>query len=265
MREQRKTKLGRQAALLATLLSATLITGQLIFPESTISAAKLAAPLHIGDTTIALPDFRQPVQALVKLLAAFFVGMVLSLVHRLTHRGEPFSRSMQHAQVLLCVSGALMMMIIGDSLARAFGIAGAVSIVRFRTPVEDPKDSMILFLSLGLGMAAGLGAFALAGAGTLFLCLVLFVLERFHHPQARSMMLSLAAEGPTFPSVHVQRVLEQNAIGYETREVCQGPEAGMKYRVQLWDDQSLEALSAQLRDGGSGIRSVIWEKSKRDR
>ena len=59
----------------------------------------------------------------------------------------------------------MMMIIIGNSLARAFGIAGAAGIVRFRTPVDDPKDVTILFLLMGLGMATGLGAFAVAGLG----------------------------------------------------------------------------------------------------
>ena len=64
---------------------------------------------------------------------------------------------MEQAQTLLCVSGAMMMIIIGNSLARAFGIAGAASIIRFRTPVDDPKDVTILFLLMGLGMSSGLG------------------------------------------------------------------------------------------------------------
>ena len=62
---------------------------------------------------------------------------------------------MEQAQTLLCVSGAMMMIIIGNSLARAFGIAGAASIIRFRTPVDDPKDVTILFLLMGLGMSVG--------------------------------------------------------------------------------------------------------------
>ena len=83
---------------------------------------------------------------------------------------------MEQAQTLLCVSGAMMMIIIGNSLARAFGIAGAASIIRFRTPVDDPKDVTILFLLMGLGMSTGLGALAVAGLGTAFLCITLLVL-----------------------------------------------------------------------------------------
>ena len=80
---------------------------------------------------------------------------------------------MEQAQTLLCVSGAMMMIIIGNNLARAFGIAGAASIIRFRTPVDDPKDVTILFLLMGLGMSTGLGQFAVAGLGTAFLCVAL--------------------------------------------------------------------------------------------
>jgi len=64
------------------------------------------------------------------------------------------SVALEQAQILLCVFGALMTIVIRDSLARAFGIAGAARLIGFRTPVEDPIDTIILFLSLGLGMAA---------------------------------------------------------------------------------------------------------------
>ena len=227
MMHGRKGKLGRQIVLFAALLCAALVAGQLAFPETSISAAKSPThPFSLTDGALTLPDFRQPLQGLLKLVAAFLVGIVLSLMHRATQQGEPFSRSMEHAQVLLCVSGALMMMIIGDSLARAFGIAGAVSIIRFRTPVEDPKDSIILFLSLGLGMAAGLGAFALTGAGTLFLCAALLALDRFQRPEQRMMTLALAAEGAVFPAAHVQKVLDGHGVEYETREISQGARCG---------------------------------------
>ena len=115
----------------------------------------------------------QPFIELGKLVAAALIGMLVTAVHKPSPRDRQGSRSMEQAQMLLCVSGAMMMIIIGNSLARAFGIAGAASIIRFRTPVDDPKDVTILFLLMGLGMSAGLGAFAVAGLGTAFLCLTL--------------------------------------------------------------------------------------------
>jgi hypothetical protein len=89
----------------------------------------------------------QPFIELGKLVAAALIGALVSAVHEPVSRDRP--RSLEQAQVLLCVAGAMMMIIIGNSLARAFGIRGAAGIVRFRTPVDDPKDVTILFLLRG--------------------------------------------------------------------------------------------------------------------
>ena len=75
-----------------------------------------------------------------RLLVAASIGALVVAVQRWTRRGRPLTRSMEQAHVLLCLAGALMMLIVGDSVARAFGIAGAAAIIRFRTPIEDPRD-----------------------------------------------------------------------------------------------------------------------------
>ena len=110
-----------------------------------------------------------PDSQLVELLSAGVIALFVTFVQKL-QRDQPLTRSMEQAQVLLCVSGALMMIsIIGNSLARAFGIAGAAGIIRFRTPVDDPKDVTVLFLLMGLGMACGVGLLPVAALGGLFL------------------------------------------------------------------------------------------------
>src|SRR5688572_14527557 len=139
----------------------------------------------------AAPARMHPFIELAKLVAAMLIGALVTWVHRPSSRERPLARSMAHAQILLCVAGALMMIVIGNSLARAFGVVGAASIVRFRTPVEDPKDVTILFILMGLGMASGLGAFAVAGLGTGFLCIALLVLDRFDRPEARLMAVEI--------------------------------------------------------------------------
>src|SRR5687768_5814173 len=94
-----------------------------------------------------------PFLELLKLAVSALLGIVITSVHKYYHRDKQLSRSLEQAETLLCVAGALMMIIIGGSLARAFGVFGAASLIRFRTPVEDPKDTTILFLLLGVGMA----------------------------------------------------------------------------------------------------------------
>jgi uncharacterized membrane protein YhiD involved in acid resistance len=81
------------------------------------------------------------------------------------------------AQILICTAGALMVVVIAGSLARAFGLVGLGSFVRFRTTIKDPTDTAVLFLLVGIGMACGLAAYAIALFGTLTVFCVLALLE----------------------------------------------------------------------------------------
>jgi Domain of unknown function (DUF4956) len=157
-----------------------------------------------------------------------------------------------------------MMIIIGNNLARAFGIAGAASIIRFRTPVEDARDITILFILMGLGMAAGLGAFAVAGLGTLFLCAMLPTLNLFSTERPRTMTVEIVAAGRDLPMAHIHQVFAVNGIVFEPREVSQGSEAMVRYLTTLRPGDSLEDLSAQLMgDGTLSIKHVSWSAPKR--
>jgi hypothetical protein len=205
-----------------------------------------------------------PLFELGKLVASAVIGMLVTVVHRQYRTERSANPALDQAQVLLCVSGAIMMIIIGNSLARAFGIAGAASVIRFRTPVEDARDITILFILMGLGMAAGLGALAVAGLGTLFLCALIPLLNVFSSEKPRQMMVEVVAEEREFPTAHVHHVFAVNAITFEPREVSQGDEATAKYLTTLRPTDSLEDLSAQLMgDGKKGIKNVSWSPPKR--
>ena len=205
-----------------------------------------------------------PIFELVKLITAALIGMLVTVVHRQYRSERQPNPTMDQAQVLLCVSGAMMMIIIGGNLARAFGIAGAASIIRFRTPVEDARDITILFLLMGLGMAAGLGALAVAGLGTVFLCAMIPILNMFSSERPRTMLVEIIAEEREFPTAHVLHVFAVNGVLFEPREVSQGDEATVKYLTTLKPTDSLEDLSAQLMgDGKKGIKNVSWSSPKR--
>ena len=205
-----------------------------------------------------------PLFELAKLIASAVIGMLVTIVHRQYRHERSANPALDQAQVLLCVSGAIMMIIIGNSVARAFGIAGAASIIRFRTPVEDARDITILFILMGLGMAAGLGALAVAGLGTLFLSALIPILNLFSSERPRQMMVEILAKDREFPMAHVHHVFAVNGILFEPREVSQGDEAEAKYLTTLKPTDSLEDLSAQLiGDGKKGIKNVSWSPPKR--
>lgn len=102
-------------------------------------------------------------------------------------------REMAQAQALLCLAGCLMVAVIGDNVARAFGLVGIGGLIRFRAALKDPRDGAIFFLLIGLGMAAGMGAYALVTSGAVLLCGLLAMVDRFwpgseKTPQMRVLM-----------------------------------------------------------------------------
>lgn len=228
-------------------------------PQQTLPITGGAAAAPVSDNALAHPLFE-----LSKLIASAIIGMLVTVVHRQYRTERQPNPTMDQAQVLLCISGAMMMIIIGNNLARAFGIAGAASIIRFRTPVEDARDITILFLLMGLGMAAGLGALAVAGLGTVFLCAMIPILNMFSSQRPRTMLVEIIADEREFPTAHVLHVFAVNGILFEPREVSQGDEATVKYLTTLKPTDSLEDLSAQLMgDGKKGIKNVSWSSPKR--
>lgn len=207
-----------------------------------------------------------PLVELLKLVAAALMAMVVTAIHKRYHKDTQLTRSLEHAQILLCIAGTLMMIIIASSVARALGIAGAASIIRFRTPVEDPKDTVVLFLLLAMGMACGLGMFAVAGLGTVFLCIFLWVLGHLGEAKPRAMTLHMVASQPEFPSAHVDRILSAWQATFEVREVTQGKESWTRYHVLLDPAVPLAVVGDQLMAGGAGgLKSVAWEHPKKEK
>jgi anti-anti-sigma factor len=243
-----------------------LVIGGLMFPGFGLEPMDPSIPVALGGGTVppTTPPWSEPVYQFLKLVVAAIVGMLVTVVHRHYRADREPNPTMDQAQVLLCISGALMMIIIGSSVARAFGIAGAASIIRFRTPVDDAKDITVLFILMGLGMAAGVGGFALAGMGTLFLCGMLPLLNVFSTPKLRLMLVEVVAKGREFPFERVEHVFALNHVLFEPREVSQGDEASVEYLATLPPDASLEEISSQLLAEGQGkIENVSWSPPKR--
>jgi anti-anti-sigma factor len=255
------------AGIAVAVVGAALVGAGLQWPG--LGPAEIAGTSAIPGVTGGSADsasvaHSNPLFELAKLITAALIGMLVTIVHRQYRHERSSNPALDQAQVLLCVSGAIMMIIIGNSVARAFGIAGAASIIRFRTPVEDARDITILFILMGLGMAAGLGALAVAGLGTIFLCAMIPLLNVFSSERPRQMMVEIVAQERNFPVAHVHHVFAVNAIVFEPREVSQGDEATAKYLTTLKPTDSLEDLSGQLMgDGKKGIKNVSWSPPKR--
>jgi len=125
-----------------------------------------------------LTHIYMPSEIIINLLISFVLGLVISFVYKKTHRGLSYSQSFVVTNIFIAVIVCMVIMIIGNNLARAFALVGALSIIRFRTVVKDTKDTAYIFWSLAVGMAAGTGSYFLALAGTViitFIAIILYV------------------------------------------------------------------------------------------
>jgi uncharacterized membrane protein YhiD involved in acid resistance len=130
---------------------------------------------------------------LANLVVAFVCGLLLSIIYRVTYRGPSYSVTFVNSLVLLSIIAAIVVMVVGNNIARAFGLVGAMSIIRFRTAIRDTMDLVFIFLALALGMACGVGLNMVALVGTFLSCLVVVVLTftNFGAPRKRHFLLQI--------------------------------------------------------------------------
>ena len=120
-------------------------------------------------------------EIMLNILVAAVLGFVISYLYRATHRGLSYSQSFTLTILYVTVIVAVVMMVIGGSLARAFALVGALSIIRFRTVIKDTKDTTFVFLALAIGMAAGTSNYFLAFVGTLMIGALILIVSQYNY------------------------------------------------------------------------------------
>lgn len=111
------------------------------------------------------------------LILSFLLSIAVAKTYQITYRGVSFSPAFMHTLVICCMVIGAVMLIIGSNIARAFSLVGALSIIRFRNAVKDPRDVAYIFLSMGIGMACGTGFYNIAIVLTLIVCLAAIILS----------------------------------------------------------------------------------------
>jgi hypothetical protein len=224
----------------------------------------------MGETLI--PELRQTVadaitghfqgilQALVTLPFATALGAALAFRPR--RRGTPpRSSPVIQTQIILSVVGALVMLVVGTSLARAFGIVGAANLIRYRAKIDDPKDAVVMLATLSLGLASGVGLYGLALVGTLFLLVVLWLIESLEPERRKTFDLKVTTGEPTTLRAPVERILRRYHIDYELRSVGQKE---LVYDAELPIDLGTDRVANAILAAGAGQDTeVVWEEKKK--
>lgn len=138
-------------------------------------------------------------QIILNSAIATICGLFIMYLYRITYQGPSYSQSFAGSLVILSMLTAIVIMVIGNNLARAFGLVGAMSIIRFRTAIKDPQDIVYIFFSLAIGMASGAGLHLVAIVGTGVVSVVTYVLSfsRGGAAQRREFLLQFSMNGQT--------------------------------------------------------------------
>lgn len=122
-------------------------------------------------------EYPQLVNVLYSFLWAFVLASIVAITHRVTFTGDHYPANFFQSLILGAVVTTMVMMAIGDSLARGLGVFGAMAIIRFRTRIDDPRDVLFLFAALSTGLAIGVFGFTVSFVGTMLFCVVAVLLH----------------------------------------------------------------------------------------
>ena len=184
--------------------------------------------------------------AVMGLFVAFFLTFILALIYKVIHREKSDCHVIMHSMIFISVILAGAMMVIGNNLAIAFGLVGAVSIIRFRTAVRNYIDMSFIFVSIVVGMASGLDFYSVAGLITVFtgtlMLLLNFLKFGMSPPSYNEYILTLEVKGGPALTEELFREIEgfdsfsNSFIEYRTSKNRQR----IKYKVQVPDKKVLE-------------------------
>lgn len=200
-------------------------------------------------------------------LAALLAAMLAFRPYRqslITHRNPYVAQT----QILLAVVAAALMMTVADNAARAFGIFAAASLVRFRTNIQDPKEITVLLVSLGIGLSTGVGKYELAIIFSLFVLILLWVLEHFEPGQIhRALQLKLKTRNVDATQEAVREILERYGFNAEVRELDRQDENHQLGKIVYYLDGnpklSTDRLSEEIfATDPENIDSVEWHQKK---
>ncbi len=203
--------------------------------------------------------------------AVFFLSFVLALVigwvYRSTHRGVSYSQTYVHTLVIFSVVVAFIMLIIGSNIARAFTLVGALSIVRFRHAVKEPRDIGFVFSAMAIGMACGTRFYMLAIFATICLSAIIMTMEKLNFfakvVRERILIVRLPNEADyeeTFADVFRKHLDEFNLISMETVGEMQFQEA--IYSVVLKPSCEPNALLEAVRsvNGNNKVSLILGQQ-----
>ncbi len=207
-------------------------------------------------------------RVLLRLAAAALLAALLAFRPRKDMPGLQKNPYVAQTQILLAVVASALMMVVADNAARAFGIFAAASLVRFRTNIRDPKETTVLLISLAIGLGTGVGKWELAVVLTLFVLLMLWVLEYYEPAQIfRSLELTVTTRNVEETDEILKEIFEKHDFMAELRKVDRededNPLGKIVYHVNVSPEVSTDQMSEEIFSNDSAnVDAIQWDQKK---
>jgi Domain of unknown function (DUF4956) len=213
--------------------------------DSASDSDRVARLERLRDAAIAMP-------------AAAGLGAALALRPR--RRGTPpRSTAVVQTQIILAVIGALVMLVVGSSLARAFGVVGAAGLIRYRAKIDDPKDAGVMLSTLAVGLAAGVGLYGLSAFAALFIMGMLWIIESFEPEARKHFTLKVDTKVAAKVQPQLEDLLRRQRAKFELRTSSADE---LSYEVKLPMEKKTDAISKAIMEL-EGATAVDWNEEKK--
>jgi len=191
----------------------------------------------------------------------FATALGASLAFRPRRRGTPpRSAPVIETQIVLAVIGATVMLVVGSSLARAFGIVGAASLIRYRAKIDDPKDAVVMLSTLTLGLCCGVELYGLALFACVFLLGLLWAVESIEPELTKHFELKVTLPDPGTTRNDIEGILRRYHVKYELRSAGQKE---LVYDTELPLSKRTDRIAnAILLLHKNGDTAVAWDEKK---
>lgn len=195
---------------------------------------------------------QNPLVVVTGIVVAFLLSLFVAFVYKKTHKGLSYSQSFVFTLVLLGTLVAVVMMIIGTSVARAFTLFGAFTLIRFRTAIKDTKDIAFVFWALVTGLAVGTGNITLAVLTTALVTAIVLILSKIDFGSLRNYdaVLTLVTDpergaSGNYKSVFDKYLKSTNLLHAQSREA--GKKMEFSFHVQLARSRDMNQFLQELR------------------
>jgi hypothetical protein len=183
-------------------------------------------------------------QALWILPVTALLGAAMGYIRPVRKTLMPRSSHVIHTQVLLAIVGAIIILVVAESLARAFAIVGAAGLVRYRARIADPKDAGVLLISLAVGLIMGTGLVLLATFTCFFSIAVLWLLESLEPADRTQFDLTVEAKNALRVRPHIEHALRRKGVRFS---LWGSTPTELRYEVSVPLNRRLGKLTKAMR------------------